>query len=411
MQNWYVPPKKYINFYTYDKVTRTYRLPPSCWVGHKKWTDINTPGELSLFGYQQEVVQYCVDLYNTNKKSCMIISWTATGKSHMVMGIIYAIHHKTVIVVPNTLIGKWLQDKLGWLLDARFLIASQVRKLTTQPDVLIVTGASFNNLFSWINDNYDTIICDEWHHLSTNRKDQLNMWKGDFICMLTATPERKEYGLEGFEMYLWNIHDTERQALPVKVYTYEYDYDYTIDEVIKAQSGLSPESPELYRRLYCYNPHRIGHLEQIILYLKTQWFRKIIVFTDRTAHIDLIQNIIPDTIRLTGSEDKTKFLADIADKEDYTIIAMSQCAGEWFDLPALECWILFMSTSWNNTIDQTAGRIRRFSWDKQVAYYIDFIDILRIMWWKKKKLWRYERSRIYKNKGRDVVPFENLLSF
>jgi superfamily II DNA or RNA helicase len=275
-----------------------------------------------------------------------------------------------------------------------------------------VTGASFNNIFEHVNVMYDTIICDEGHHLSSKRKDQLNMRRWDFICMLTATPERKEYWQEWFKIYLGNIHDTEKQALPVKVITYEYDHDYTVDEVIKAQDGLSPESPELYRRLYCYNPDRVDHLKQILLHLKiVLWFKKIIVFTDRTAHIDLIQSIIPGTIRLTWTENKTKFLEEIANKDEYLIVAMSQCAGEWFDLPELECWILFMSTSWNNTIDQTAGRIRRFSWDKETAYYIDFIDNLRIMWWKKKKLWRYERSRIYKKKGRDVVPFENLLSF
>jgi len=344
----------------------------------------------------------------------LLDNFIVSHNSHMIMGIIYAIHHRTVIVVPNTLIGKWLQDKLWVMLDARFMTAAQFRKIafTDIPDVLIVTGASFNNIFNQINDIYDTIICDEGHHLSAKRKDQLNFRKGDFICMLTATPERKEYGQEWFEMYLGNIHDTERQALPVKVMTYEYDHDYTVDEVLKAQDGLSPESPELYRRLYCYNPDRIEHLKKILSHLiDSLWFKKIIIFTDRTAHIDLIQSIIPNTIRLTGAEDKTKFLEEIANKDEYLIVAMSQCAGEWFDLPELECWILFMSTSWNNTIDQTAGRIRRFSWDKQVAYYIDFIDILRIMWWKKKKLWRYERSRIYKNKGREVTPFENLLSF
>ena len=411
MKNGYVPPIKHISFCTYDKAEKIYRLPPACWVGKKSGNNIDTPGELHLYGYQDEAVEFIKKCYNENKKSAMIVSWTATWKSHIIMWIIYAIHHATVIVVPNTLIGKGLQDKLSSTLDARFLTADKYRKCTTRPDVLIVTGASFNNIYDQVNDHYDTIICDEWHHLSSNRKDQLNKRKGDFICMLTATPERKEYGLEGFEMYLWSVHDTEKQALPVKVYTYEYDYDYTVDEVIKAQTGLSPESPELYRRLYCYNPHRVGHLEQILLHLKSNGFKKIIVFTDRRAHIDLIQELIPGTIRLTGNEDKTEFLESIVGKDEYTIIAMSQCAWEWFDLPALECWILFMSTSRNNTIDQTAGRIRRYSWEKELAYYIDFIDVLKIMWWKKKKLGRYERSRIYKNKGRAVEPFENLLSF
>lgn len=412
IKNWYTAPIKYITFSSRDKENKRYRLPPSCWVSRKTGTQIDTPGELSLYGFQQEAVDFIRREYDSYRRSCMIVSWTATGKSHIIMGAIYAIKHRTVIVVPNTLIGKWLQDKLGTLLDAKFYVAAKYRKLQTKPNVLIVTGASFNNLYNELNGYYDTIFLDEWHHLSYKRRDQLNMRKGDFICMLTATPERKEYGLDWFELFVWHIRDTESQALPVKVLTYEYEYSYTAEQVIKAQEWLSPDSPELYRRLYCYNEDRIEHLNRVIQYLKARlWFKKIIVFTDRLEHIKLIQAHLPESIRLTGQEDKTKFLEYIKEKDDYLIVAMSQCAGEGFDLPDLECWILFMSTSWTNTIDQTAGRIRRFHWDKQVAYYIDFIDIIKIMWWKKKKLWRYDRHRIYKNKWWDVSPLESFLSF
>lgn len=412
IKNWYTPPIKYISFSTRDREGQRYRLPPSCGVGSKAGTTIDTPGELHLFGYQQDAVNFVKEQYDNNKKSCMIVSWTATGKSHIIMGIIYTIRHKTVIIVPNTLIGKWLQDKMWTLINAKFCIAAKYRKLEQKPDVLIVTGASFNNIYDELNWQYDTIICDEGHHLSSKRKDQMNMRKWDFICMLTATPERKEYWIDWFGMYLWEIHDTERQALPVKVLTYEYVFDYDAEQVIKAQDGLAPDSPEIYRRLYCANEDRIDHLKRILVYLRDHlWFKKMIVFTDRLEHIKLIQQHIPESIKLTGTEDKTQFLEYIKTQDEYTIIAMSQCAGEGFDLPELECWILFMSTSWNNTIDQTAGRIRRFHWDKQVAYYIDFIDIIRIMWWKRKRLGRYDRNRLYKNKWRDVEPLESLLSF
>lgn len=412
MKNWYTPPIKYVNFYTKDTQEKCYWLPPACAKGHRRGVIINTPWILTPYAYQQEAVDFVKKIYDKWNKSCMIISWTATGKSHILQGVIYAIKHRTVIVVPNVLIAKGIIEKLWKTLNIAFLTAEKYRKRKEDYDVLVILWASFNKVFDDINGSYDTIICDEWHHLSSKRKDQINKWKWDFICLLTATPDRKEYWEEGFKMYVWEIHNTHMQALDVTVYTHEYKYNYSGAEVIAAQEWLSPESPEIYRRLYTANEARVKELELILkIIVKTMWFKKIIVFVDRISQIDLIQSIMPFAIRLTWAENKDEFLESIKWKDSYLIVAMSQCAWEWFDLPVLECGILFMSTSWTNTIDQTAGRIRRYSWNKEMAYYIDFIDILQIMWWKTKKLWWYERNKIYKQKWWTVKPLDSLLSF
>jgi hypothetical protein len=50
-------------------------------------------------------------------------------------------------------------------------------------------------------------------------------------------------------MFFGNILNTQKQALPVEVYEHKYKFEYSADAVVKAQEGIAPTSPELYRRL------------------------------------------------------------------------------------------------------------------------------------------------------------------
>lgn len=399
---------RWVNFTTREPDAKIWRLPPALWKWRRGMSSIDTIWDLSLYWYQKNAVSFVHRAWLNNKKSAMVVSWTATGKSHIILWLIYLFKVKTIIVVPNSSIGKWLYDKISPLVPStKFWTADQYRKSEIKPDVLILNWLSFNNIYDELNGKYEVLLMDETHHLSNNRKNQCNKWKGIFICWVTATPERKEYGIEWFIFYFGEVYNTEVQALPVTILSYEYEYDYSAQEVIKASEWLSPDSPELYRRLYCANTERTGTLNKILAQLHWEWFKKIIIFTDRVYHIEQIQELVPWTVRITGQEpikERAKLIDDLAKKDSYTIVAMSQCVGEWFDLPALECWILFMSTSRNNTIEQTAGRMRRYSGDKEMAYMVDFIDHIQIMWGKTKKLWRYERLRMYKQKSRTVKP-------
>ena len=276
-----------------------------------------------------------------------------------------------------------------------------------------MTDKTFSRLYEQLNDSrYQLLLIDEWHNLPQLRKDQINLWKWQFVCTVTATPQRKQYNIDWFRMLLGNIYDTWLQSLPVKVITYEYKYDYPIDVVMKASEGLAPESPELQRRLVCQNVDRISHLSLVISEFINKWFKRFIVFTDRVQHTELIQQHLKckyPTYILSGSTDKQEILANLP--EAYVLIGITRCCWEWFDLPELECGIIFVSSSRVNTIDQTAWRMRRTNWDKTFAYYVDFIDNLKIAGSKPKKLGFYKRKTIYQEKGRSVQPFDSFISF
>ena len=405
---------KWIQFFTYVKwEPKRWFLPPSA--GRYNIGDVSSPikvwDQYTFQPHQLRAMDFISKKIDEGKRSCMVISGTASWKSRMILGVIAMLHKKTVVVVPTLIIGKGIYEKISPFVDVKMMTAQKYRTAKIKPDVVILSWSSFNNVYDSLQDDwYKVLIMDEQHHLSKIRIDEINLWRGDFICGFTATPERKAYGLEWFEKYFGSVFDTEKQSLPVHVLKYDYQYNYSIEEISKSQEWLSPESPEFYRRLYAINDDRTNHLSSIIGHLKQKGFKKIIIFTDRRAHVDQIQRIIPDAIRLTWDENIEEFNELIKPKDDYLIVALSQCAWEGFDLPALECWILFVSSTWINTIDQTAGRMRRYSEGKTEAVYIDFVDTISFMWGKKKNLWRYGRHKIYKEKGWIVEDFENFIS-
>jgi len=413
IKNWYQSYTKYSNFYHYDKPSRTYYLPISL---HKRnhwlWTDIDMVWDFKLYDYQWDAVKFVSNVFDSWKKSAMVVSWTWTGKTYTMLWITYQFKRKTLIVVPTKLIAKWVNETFKVFCDSKVVVSWDIKKKNfIFPDVMITTASSFNNMYDTTNWMYQVLILDEIQYMPEKRVWQINMWKWQFVCWLTATPERKAFWIDWYKIMFWNIYDTEKQSLPVKVLTYDYQYNYSISEFMKAQEWLPPDSPEVYRRLYWQNIDRVEHLEIIISELKNKWFNKFVIFTDRIDNVELIVSnikILP-TVKLTWKTDKEEFRWIIKSMQEYIIVAIDKCAWVWFDLPELECWILFMSTSWNNTLDQSAGRMRRKYWDKEYAFYVDFIDTIQISSWKKKKLWRYERNRIYKNKKRSVESFENFI--
>ncbi len=107
---------------------------------------------------------------------------------------------------------------------------------------------------------------------------------------MSATPYRNEYNEDGFKMFFGNIIDTHKQALPVEVYEHKYKSEYDIDEVVEAQKGISPISPELYRRLIIGNEQRYDELELMIMNMQERkGLRNFIIFSDRLDHIDKIE--------------------------------------------------------------------------------------------------------------------------
>jgi len=277
----------WVKLYVYDKDTNTYHLPPSAW---KK---ILQDDELIDYSMQaSELMDYQVDIIkkirDDDMRSWFIVSWTGTGKSYMLSGLIALNKKKTLIVVPNISIARWLLEKLSKWSSSIFLAQWAKILWAEKYDIVICHHTTFNTHYKYLNGKYCQLIIDEWHHLPTKRIEQINKWKWWLLYWLSATPIRKEFSKEWIQKIFWKIYDTWVEALPVKVLVHKFRYDYDETELEQASNGLAPDSNEIFRRLIIWNKKRYDELIKILDQLKSVWYKKHIIFSDRVEHIETI---------------------------------------------------------------------------------------------------------------------------
>lgn len=404
--SWQVYTKR-VKLFHYDSKNKVYRLPPVTWDNTKPmfwfWYTISVKPIMELWEWQQKAIEYCGNSFAQWVSSILIVSGTWTGKSIMMLWLIDKFKCKTLITVPSDAIGQWLQEKLQKYCDARYLSWAKIRHAfdkQNMPDVLITHRQSAVNCWDLINWSYDLMLNDEQHHLSDWMKMLCNTWEWRWIIWLTWTPFRKEMNKEDFLKYFQKIYDTWLESLPVRVLTHKYRHIYTMSDFMKASEWLEPESPEVLRRLVNANDDKILDLKNVvgILYHKCG-FKKLMVFVDRREYQERIKELaFPNAILINWDTDKEKVLNELKDKDQFLILWMVTASGEWFDVPWIECWILFFSTAWAWSIEQMVGRARRFAWDKEHAYRVDIQETSKIEPDQRKWFGQWERMKFYKER-------------
>lgn len=389
----------WVKFYVYDKDTNTYHLPPSAW--KKILQDdvmINYSMQTSdLMDYQIDIIKKIRD---DNMRSWFIVSWTGTGKSYMLSGLIALNKKKTLIVVPNISIARWLLKKLSKWSSSIFLAQWAKILWAEKYDIVICHHTTFNTHYEYLNGKYCQLIIDEWHHLPTKRIIQINKRKWTFVYWLSATPIRKEFGVEWIEKIFWKIYDTWVQALAVKVFIHKFRYNYDETELEQASNGLAPDSNEIFRRLVTWNKKRYEELIKILDQLKLIWYTKYIIFSDRVKHIETIMRYLKENgynpVWYYWASNKDESEKEIKALDEYVIVWHPTSCGEWFDVPSIEVSILFTSTGREAIIEQMAWRARRYDSNKKEWILVDFVDQLSIMGGKTKSLSFSKRIKVYK---------------
>ena len=385
----------------YKFVKPYFVLPPS--VGWIIWSDTVYewiyPG--GLYDRQKEAVDFVVEMYNKKKRSCFIVSGTGTGKWHITPAILNSLHgEKIIVLAPNDVVASRLMDDLAGI--AKYVRGKKILKSLNER-VVVTLYKTFNLYVKELNEEFWVVLIDEGHHVWGQLEDGLYTRRG-FICWMSATPYRNEYNEDGFKMFFWNILDTQKQALPVEVYEHKFKYEYNEEAVIKAQEGIAPTSPELYRRLVMGNDTRYDELALVISNIKEKrWLRNFIVFSDRLDHIARIEEYLTNEfpkmaiIVVKGESDQMKIMEELKWKQDIIIVGSTAVVKEGMNIPQLEVWILFTSASFRGGIDQMAGRVRRYYGEKKCWYFIDFQDYISIAWSKYKSPWVYSRRKAYKS--------------
>ena len=402
----------------YAKHQWRFYLPPSAYEQYQHGTvvcpliTIEYDNE-RLYPFQAQAIDAMYE-YLAKGKWYFIRSWTGTGKTEMICGIVDRLKTRTVIVAPTRLIAWQISAELSQYTDKVGIaewkdIAKRMSEFI-QHDILVCTHMTFNDNFDVINGNFELLIMDEWHHVPPRRVQQFALWKWRYIVGLSANRKRKDIAAEHFPKIYGGYYDTEQESLPVQILKYVYPHTYSFEDIQNATEWYAPDSPEIRRRLLIANPDRVKKLTSIIDCLHMKWIRKIIVFVDRKEYCYQIVEELKKTQdniieMMSGDHDNIAVKAALKDKAFYIIVAMEQCVREGMNIPDLEAGVLFFSTSEENTINQISWRVRRAHGFKKVWYMVDFVDVIDIAWTKKKVLGYYNRKQIYDKFGFEVLDF------
>lgn len=135
------------------------------------------------------------------------------------------------------------------------------------------------------------------------------------------------------------------------------------------------------------------------------WFKKIMVFVDRRDYQDKVASLFKNCLLINWDTDKEQVIQQANTMDEFLIIGMLTASWEGLDIPWVEVWVLFFSTSREGSLEQMVWRAKRFAWSKEKAYRIDFQDISIIEPDTKKDFWAKRRLKYYKEKWWPVSEF------
>lgn len=397
---------KYINMFY--KWTDCYYLPPSVWIFKQITRPIYMKPWVSfqLRDHQQDVINFVREQIQQWRRSCFIESATWSGKTYMLLWICNLIWWRAIIGVPTKAIWNQIVETISQYYHCWWY------KEWCDFDVAVVCHKTLNIKYDDIANTFDVLLLDELHNLPKKRIQQIVLRKWSFVFWCTATPIRKEFGIEWFKMLLWWYFNTWVKTLPVHVFGIHSRINISISEYNEQLGDLPQESPEILRRIIINNTSRNEMIVRLIKRLRSIWLTKVIFFSDRTQHLEILSSLIGDeSILFYGKSDIVKAKERVLTLEKYVILGNIKTCWEWFDLPELQCWILWVSTSWVKSIIQMAWRMVRPSWNKTCAYFIDIFDTLTVWQSRPKPLGHYQRRKIYREMGRSINDISLLPTF
>jgi len=332
---------------------------------------------------------------------------TAFGKTVVAAAMIARRRVNTLILVQRTdLLKQWherLQAFLGVEKGMVGTIGGGKAKLSGNIDIAVMQSLSHKDDVKPLVEDYGQVIVDECHHIGARSFEAiLKRVKAKCVLGLTATPIRRD----GQEPIIF------MQCGPLR---------YTATNPPNAPHDLAVVPRELAAPIDL--PQDAG-IQQVFRHLandqdRTEAIaaavresvdqgRKILVLTERTDHLDVIQAALVGTVptpfvlhgRMSRKQRASVIAAIDALQQDLprVVLATGKLVGEGFDHPPLDTLVLAMPVSWKGTLQQYAGRLHREHATKSDVRIIDFVDaghpaLLR-MWNKRQRGYRAMGYRI-----------------
>lgn len=276
-------------------------------------------------------------------------------------------------------------------------------KSTGKIDIAVMQSLSRQGEINPLVEDYGHVIVDECHHVGAVSFDAiLKRVKAKYVLGLTATPIRRDgqqpiiFMQCGPIRYTAARHESAPQDLEVTPF------------LLRKQIDVPPEDgiQEVFKYL-SIDEDRTGTIAAEIKNAFDQG-RKILVLTERTAHLDAIlaslESTMPRPFVLHGRMSKKQRatlineLNALSPDAPRVLLATGKLVGEGFDHPPLNTLVLAMPISWKGTLQQYAGRLHRTHPTKTDVRIIDFVDTghpaLVRMWEKRQRGYRAMGYRV-----------------
>ena len=330
----------------------------------------------------------------------------AFGKTVTAAALIARRKLSTLILVHRIELLRQWQERLTAFLELSKgtlgVFGAGKKKPTGKIDIAVMQSLSRLDDLPELLDEYGQIIVDECHHLSAFTFEAiLKQAKAKYVIGLTATPTRRDGHQPIIFMQCGPIqHSAARpESAPVQLEVWPQSLP---TPNIPPESGIQ----DVFRIL-ANDTNRTRRVAQDIL-TAYQAGRKVLVLTERTAHLDLLRNALRDEIehcfvlhgRLSKKQRTAIFneLEELNDSVPRVLLATGRLIGEGFDHPPLDTLVLAMPISWKGTLQQYTGRLHRECVGKQDVRIYDYVELdhpqLARMWEKRQRGYRAMGYRI-----------------
>ncbi len=319
---------------------------------------------ISLHDYQQVAVEI------TNKKDFgVIVAPPGAGKTVMGLEIVARKQQPALIIVHRKqLFDQWVDRIQSFLGIPKFqigIINSSSYEIGQEITVAMVQSLQNPDLpdKDKLHHAFGTIIVDECHHLPAKTfREVIRHFHSYYLYGFTATPIRKNKDEKLIFIHIGDIiHEV---IIPITA-----NQNRQLSVVIHNTELFTPfeSSTDITETLLNILIHDTARNEMIVEDIKREVRagRKILVLTERKAHVDILQQYLKgtcETITLTGknSEQSKKAKLQLIDNSDFQVlIATGQFIGEGTDIGVLDCLVLAYPFSFEGKLIQYIGRVQR----------------------------------------------------